>query len=291
MHVLKSRKAWCSFLLPGLLAYILTVFFPILQSIYYSLINWNGVSDPSFVGLKNYQDMFKDSIFWKSFFNNLEYIALVVAIQMLLGLFIAVMLTAMKRGTNLIRTLYYIPAIITTVGIAQLLRFMFSMEPLGLVNALLMAIGLGDITQSWLSNPNTSLAFLSFGEGWRFVGMYIIIFYSGLQSIDSEVIEAAKIDGAGSWKCLIYVRLPLLVPIIQLALILSLTTALKGFDIPYLINGPSYSTELVTTYMYKKAFVATRFGYGSAIACFVVMEAFIAVGAIKLIFRRRRGME
>lgn len=291
MHVLKNKKIWCSFLLPGLLAYLLTVFFPILQSIYYSLVDWNGVTDPVFVGFKNYKDMFKDSIFWKSFCNNLEYILFVVTIQMLLGLLIAIMLTTINKGTNLIRTLYYIPAIITTVGVAQLLRFMFSLEPLGLVNAFLMAVGLGDVTQSWLSNPNTALACLSFGEGWRFVGMYIVIFFAGLQSIDPEVIEASKIDGAGNWKSLLYVRLPLLMPIIQLALILSLTTALKGFDIPYLINGPAYSTELVTTYMYKKAFISTRFGYGSAIACFVVIEAFVAVGAVKLIFRKRRGME
>lgn len=289
MGILKDKKAYMMFLLPGLLFYVLSVFYPIEESLRLSFMSWNGIGNTKFVGLQNYANMLTDKIFWASFFNNIIYVVIVVLMQLLIGLLVAVLLTYLTRGVNIFRTLYYIPCIITTVAVSQLFRSIYSNEPVGLLNLFFNAVGLENLSLSWLANLKTVLVAVSAPEGWRFIGLYMVIFYSALISIDPELSEAAIVDGASKWVLLWKIKIPMIRPVWELALIMCITGALRGFDIPYLLTngGPGNASELLSTYMYKKAFSSMQYGYGSSIAVFIVIESLLVVWVIKYVFAKR----
>ena len=293
MGVIRSRKAFLAFLLPGLLFYIFAVFYPIEESIRLSFMEWGGIGEKTFVGLNNYIQMFHDKVFYTAFLNNLIYLVIVVAMQLGIGLLFAVMLTYMTKHVTLIKTLYYVPCIVTTVAIGQLFRSMYSTEPMGLINQFLQAIGLENLVTSSLANVSTALAAVSIPEGWRFTGMYMVIFYAALVSLDPSVYEAAKVDGATEFQIFFRIKLPLIKDIILLTLTMCLTGALRGFDIPYLLTngGPGNASELMSTYMYKKAFSSNQYGYGSALAVFIIVESILVVFILRKIFMTEEEKE
>ena len=286
--IIKNKVAYLVFLLPALVFYLFAVFYPIVDSIRLSFVSWQGIGPQNYVGFSNYLRLFKDPVMWESFFNNLIYVVIVVAMQLLIGLLFAVLLTYMQKNVTIVKTLYYIPCIITTVAVGQMFRSMYATQPEGLFNIMLSAIGLGDLVRSWLADVDTVLVAVSLPEGWRFTGMYMVIYYAALISIDSEVSEAAIIDGASKWTTLWKIKIPMIKPVIILSLTMCITGALRGFDIPYLLTngGPGNASELMSTYMYKQAFSSLQFGYGSAIAVFIIVESIIAVFVLKIFERR-----
>lgn len=256
-------------------------------------MKWNGIGDRAFVGLKNYVDMFHDKVFYTAFINNLIYLVIVVTMQLTIGLFFAILLTYMTKHVTLVKTLYYVPCIITTVAITQLFRSIYSTEPMGLLNQLFQAIGMDGMVTSWIANVKTVLTAVSVPEGWRFTGMYMVIFYAALVSLDSSVYEAAKMDGASELQILLRIKLPLIKDIILLTLTMCLTGALRGFDIPFLLTsgGPGNASELMSTYMYKKAFSSNQYGYGSALAVFIIIESILVVFTLRKIFTSKEEKE
>ncbi len=288
--ILRDKKAYLVFLVPGIAFYLFAVFYPIIDSVRLSFVEWGGIGPEEFVGLDNYIDMFTDHVFYESFFNNIIYLVIVVAMQLLIGLLFAVLLTYMNKNVSLVKTLYYVPCIITTVAVGQMFRSMYATEPMGLFNIVLNAVGLEGLVRSWLADVNTVLAAVSIPEGWRFTGMYMVIYYAALISIDPEVSEAAEIDGANAWQTLWKVKIPMIKPVIVLSLTMCITGALRGFDIPYLLTngGPGNASELMSTYMYKQAFASNKFGYGSAIAVFIIIESILAVVVLRLISGRKK---
>lgn len=286
--IIKNKVAYLVFLLPALVFYLFAVFYPIVDSIRLSFVSWQGIGPQNYVGFSNYLRLFKDPVMWESFFNNLIYVVIVVAMQLLIGLLFAVLLTYMQKNVTIVKTLYYIPCIITTVAVGQMFRSMYATQPEGLFNIMLSAIGLGDLVRSWLADVDTVLVAVSLPEGWRFTGMYMVIYYAALISIDSEVSEAAIIDGASKWTTLWKIKIPMIKPVIILTLTMCITGTLRGFDIPYLLTngGPGNASELMSTYMYKQAFSSLQFGYGSAIAVFIIVESIIAVFILKIFERR-----
>ena len=283
MGVIKSKRWFLAFLLPGLLFYILAVFYPIEESLRLSFMDWGGIGEKTFVGFQNYLDMFHDKVFYESFFNNLIYLVIVVVMQLGIGLLFAILLTYMTKRVTFVKTLYYVPCIITTVAIAQLFRSMYATEPMGLLNQFLQAVGLDQFVTSWLANIHTALGAVSFPEGWRFTGMYMVIFYAALVSLE--------VDGASELQILFRIKLPLIKDIFLLTLTMCLTGALRGFDIPFLLTngGPGNTTELLSTYMYKKAFSSNQYGYGSTVAVFIIIESILVVFILRKIFSEKEA--
>jgi raffinose/stachyose/melibiose transport system permease protein len=156
-----------------------------------------------------------------------------------------------------------------------------------MVNTALSALGLGSLRMPWLSELGTALTAVSIPEGWRFMGLYMVILYAALLAVPKEVEEAARMDGASEWQVFRHVRFPLIRPVWITTTIMATTYGLRGFDIPYLLTngGPGQATELLTTYMYKMGFRSLDFGYASAIAVFIVIECVIAVLLIVRLFR------
>lgn len=288
----RSRLSVIVFLLPPVLLFGGGVLLPIFQSLFLSFFRWDGITEMQFVGIDNYIKMFGgDPTFWKAFVNQLIYLVICVAIQMGAGLAIACLLLTITRGRETLKVFYLMPAVISTTAIALLFQRIYSYDPTGLVNSLLELVGLDGLARPWLSDVHTVLAAVSVPEGWRFLGLYTIILYAALLSVPKELEEAAALDGANPWQVFIKIRFPHIRPVWVTTMVMVVTYGLRGFDIPYLLTngGPGQASELVTTYMYKTAFVSTNYGYASAISVFIVIECLVAVGLIFMLARRRES--
>lgn len=286
----RSKTSVLVFLVPPLLLYGIAVLLPILQSLFLSFFSWDGITAMKFVGMANYVEMLTgDDVFWTSFFNSLGYVAICLVLQLGGALIVASLLLGIRRGREVVKTLYLLPAVISTVAIALLFQRIYSLEPVGLLNRALEAIGLGAYQQAWLSNVDTVLAAVSVPEGWRFTGLYMLIIYAALLAVPKELEEAARLDGANWWQVFSKIRFPYIRPVWVTTTIMATTYALRGFDIPYLLTngGPGQSSELLTTYVYKTAFAHTEYGYASAMAVFIVVECLVAVGLILVLLRRK----
>lgn len=277
MKILRDKKAIAVFLLPAFIVYSVIVMVPILVSIYYSCLDWNGIGKKTFVGFNNYIKLFGDSVFRQAFGNNIIYIVIVMVLQLGFGFIIAVLLTYLKKGRGFIQTVYYIPSVITVIAISQLFTGFYSYEPLGLFNIFRKMLGMEPV--AFLSEYKTVLWAVASVEGWQYIGIYMIIFYSALVSVSPDILEAARIDGATELQILVKIRIPAIANVIMLSCILSLVGALRGFAAPMNMTkgGPNHRSEILATYMYKKAFTSRDYGYGSAIAVIIVVLSIIGV--------------
>ena len=286
----RSTLSVLVFLVPPLLLYGIAVLLPIVQSLVLSFFRWDGITDMAFVGIDNYVKMLtRDDVFWTAFGNAVGYLAICLVLQLGGALVVASLLTALPKARELVKTIYLLPAVISTVAIAILFQRIYSLEPVGLLNQALAWVGLEGLQTAWLSNVQTVLAAVSIPEGWRFTGLYMLIIYAALIAVSRELEEAARLDGASWWQVFWRIRFPYIRPVWITTTIMATTFALRGFDIPYLLTGggPGQASELLTTYMYKTAFVHTDYGYASAISVFIVIECLVAVGIILLLLRRK----
>lgn len=287
----RSRTAVLVFLLPPLVVYVLAVLFPILQSLFLSFFRWDGITPMRFVGIDNYARMLVgDDVFWRAAGHSLVYLAVSLFFQLGVALALANLLTYVGRGRETVKTLFLLPAIVSTVAISLMFQRIYSYEPLGLINGLLHLLGLEELARPWLSDVNTVLVAVSIPEGWRFTGLYMLILYAAIIAVPAELEEAARLDGASSWRVFWNVRFPFIKPVWITTMIMATTYSLRGFDIPYLLTngGPGQASELLTTYMYRTAFTSTDFGYASTISVFIVLQCIVAVGLI-LLLRSREG--
>ena len=287
----RVRNAWVitAFLAPALIVYAMFVLYPIVQSVSYSLYQWSGIAPGfTFVGLGNYQEIFRTPIFWKALGNNLILVVASLAIQLPLALAIALLLSTKLRGLRFFRTIYLFPLLMSTVAIALLWTFIYN-PSLGLLNALLDAFKLHGLQRGWLGDEATALWSVIGVISWHFVPFYMVLFLAGLTNIPHELYEAARLDGAGSWGVFQHVTLPLMRGVIRTAAILSLIGSLKYFDLIWVMTGggPNGATELMATYMYKQAFDQYRMGYASAVAVVLFLIAFLISGAVLTVDQRR----
>lgn len=278
------------FLALPLLTYTAVVFVPVIASLYYSLTNWNGISEITFAGLANYVKMLKDPNLGEVLRNTFLYSFTATIFQVGGGMFLAVLVTQIKKGGNLLRVLFFTPVVISSMAMAQTFKKLLSINPDGVVNALLKALGLAQFRMPFLADIHITLYVLAIIESLRFAGLYMVVFYTALVSIDKEVVEAAAIDGASGRQTLFHIKFPLIRGVIINCVVLAIVGTLKAFDGPYIMTngGPGYSTELLSIYMYKRAFNMMDYGYSSALA---VLMAIICVLAYRILDRWSREKE
>ena len=277
------------FLALPLIVYLAVVLIPIFSSIYYSVMDWNGITEMKFVGIRNYAKMFKDPNLPTCLFNSLKYAAVGTIFQVGGGLVLAILVQQIRKGQNITRVILFTPVVISGMAMSQTFKKLLAISPDGVVNAFLGAVGLSHLKTAFLADMDLTLWVVAIAEAYRFWGLYMVVFHSAFTSIDSEVIEAASIDGAGYWKTLLYVRLPLIRPVIINCIVLAVIGTLKAFEGPFVLTngGPGYASELMATYMYKTAFNNMEYGYGSALSLIIVVECIAIFGLINVLTKRK----
>ncbi len=288
--LLRDKKAILFFVLPAFCVYLFAVLVPIAWSVYYSLFSGVPGVNFKFVGLSNYLKMWSDRYFLGSLAMNLKYVAVVVAGQVGFGLLLSLLfMFGIRKYKTIVRTLVFFPVVLPVMAVGQLFSKMFEITPQnGLVNSLLEFAGLPGLVQPWLGQPGTALAVLCLMDVWTAMGFYAIIFYAALMNIPNELIEAAYIDGANGVKMVRRIILPLLKPITITCLVFSFTGTLKVFESPLALTrgGPGTATQSLSMYMYDSSFLFSQYGYGSAIAVFILLECLFVSGALNALFTR-----
>lgn len=286
--VLSDKKAIIFFLFPALIFFVLIVFLPIFISAYYSTLDWDGLSKPVFVGLANYIELFTKTTggFVLSIKNSLLFVLVSVFIQLPISLFLALVLANGVKGEKFFLNVYFIPVIISTVVIGQLWMKIYNPD-YGLLNSFLKSIGLGSMAKSWLADPNTALGSSFVPTLWQYVGYHMLLMYAAIKSIPTDIYEAAKLDGASGIKMAFKITIPLIKPMLKVCVTFSVIGALKIFDLVYVLTngGPNHASEVPSTLLVNNIFVRSMYGYGSAIAIFIIIECLIFTGVIQKFFK------
>lgn len=261
-----TRKAAAIFLAPVIILLIVFIFYPILDTFNTSLYKWNGISSSkSFIGLGNWSTLIKDSSFWIAFRNNIEIMILSIVVQIPIGLALATFLDFGGKKMNLFKVLWFIPLLMSSVAIGFLFSYALATNG-GIISTIAKVFGGGNI--DLLGNSQTALLTVIGVICWQFTPFYMVYFMAAFTNVPYDVFEAARIDGATRGQYFWKIALPLLVPSMKSAAILSMVGSLKYFDLIYVMTGggPGTSTELMATYMYKQSFKTFNMGYGSAVA-------------------------
>ena len=260
-----ETKAGLAFTSPFIIGFLLFMIVPMMISLYYSLCDYNILSAPVFVGLKNYIKMFSDEVFFKTIGVTFFYALISVPLRLAFALLVAMLLLNSSRLTAFYRAAYYLPSIIGgSVAVSILWKRMFAID--GVINKVLAVFGMKDPV-SWLGDKNTAIWTLILLAVWQF-GSSMLIFLSSLKQIPSSLYEAASIDGAGKFRQFFKVTLPLLTPTIFFNLVMQMINGFLAFTQCYIITQgkPMNSTLFYTVYMYQQSFEYYNTGYGAALA-------------------------
>jgi multiple sugar transport system permease protein len=266
------------FLLPGVLFFVLYVIIPIGQSFNISLYKWDGLGEAEWVGLRNYERLMQDRAFEVSLWNNFKWLALYL-LAIPAGLFIALFLNQTVAGIRIYKSLFFFPFVISQVVVGLVFSW-FYLPREGLLNAVLGAVGMEPINV--LGDPTLATYGIIAAGLWPQTAYCMILYLTGLNSVDPEQVEAGRLDGAKGWRMLWHVILPQLRPATFIAFVVTIIGALRSFDLISIMTngGPFGSTRVLSFYMFEKALseYGFRMGYGSAIAVvlFLIMLVFIA---------------
>lgn len=271
------------FLAPALILFLSLSIYPTYYSLKLSFFEWDGLSPQmKFIGFSNYFKMFSDPILKIAVFNTIYFVVFTVVFQSSLALFLAVVVESVpyRALRTFFRTSYFFPAIISTVVVALIWGWMYH-PYFGALNNLLKNIGILSRGERdvilWLQQDKTLLPSIFGANLWQWTGFNMIIFAAGLQSIPEELFESAKIDGANVWQQFIYITLPSLRLVIAIVIITTMINGLKVFDLFYVLTdgGPAHKSEVIGTWLYRKAFKHDEMGYGAAIGYSLALVSFI----------------
>ncbi|MGP1523359.1 MAG: carbohydrate ABC transporter permease [Treponema sp.] len=280
MKKIKTMLTPWLFLALPLFMYFVWVILPVFQSLLFSLTYRESIlTQAKFVGLANFVRLFQDPQFYLALKNNSVWLTCFVLIPIPLGLAVAVLFNTDCRGTNVYKTVFYIPMTLSFTVIGTIWAWIYLPE-YGILNVFLRSIGLGSLTRQWLGDKRYMTGALVAVGVWRQIPYIMILYLAGLKNVPSELIEAALIDGANFRQRFIKVILPLLAPATVMAVTISIIDSLRSFDAIYVLTSTkARAAEVLSTYMYTSAFNYQDYGYGSAIAViqFTITLTFILI--------------
>lgn len=280
------------YILPAFAIYALFVLAPIVQTLRYSFTDWDGFSTPTFTGLKNYSTLWTDEIFQIAIRNNLLLIVFYTVIPIALALLLTALLTRRPvKGMNIYRAGLFLPQVMSTVVVGVVWKWIYN-PTTGPLNVVLRGAGLGDLAKPWLGNFQTALPAVGFIGSWVSYGFAMVLFIAGVQRIDEDLYDAAKLDGASAWQQFLAVTLPSLRNEITIALVTLLIAALRTFDLIFVTTrgGPANRTMVVSLEIYQNAFSIGRVGYAAALAV-VLTAVILIVSWLVLTLRLRTAAE
>lgn len=299
----RTNARWCYlFVLPSLVLAALFTFWPMVASWYYSTLDWSGFGTTGdFIGLANFRELLADEHFWNAFGNSFLFMTVTVPIRLTLALLVAIILNDVRlRLAPIFRTLFFLPVVTTTAIVGILMTFLLSPRD-GAVNQILMSFGLVDAPVGFLTDPNTALWSVMGVSIWKAFGISMIYWLAALQSIPSELYEAARVDCASRWRSHLHITLPLMKPFAIIIVLITAANTLRIFDLVQTMTqgGPYFATEVIEVFIYRTAFSVTgggipRLGLASAAGVlFGVTVMVIALGqgwAARRVARLRRDL-
>lgn len=269
---------------PYLIHLLLFVLFPVVFSIVLVFHKWNIISPMEYVGLDNFSRLFSDRLFWKSLLNTFVFILFHIPLQIIVALTLAYFLNKKIIMRSFFRAAFFMPVVISGVVITILWQQLYSLDT-GIINRALISIGLGRV--EWLSNPKIAMISIAIMATWKNVGLYVILFLVGLQTVPKSYYEAAEIEGASSWQQFRFITVPAINPTIFMVVILSTIGGFSLFIEPYIMTGggPLNSTLSAMLYIYKQAFGYYHMGYSAT------LSIFFAIIIMSVVVIQRRFIE
>lgn len=283
--MLGNKKAVALFALPALLVFTIFVFYPILQTVFRSFYEWDGINQAVFNGIENYKELFQDDLFYESLKNGVIFAGILMVFQV--GgatLLTFAMMNRKVKGKRFFRTAFFIPVVLSVTVVCQLWSAIYNPE-FGLINHLFEILGIG-YRQDWLSDMTLAIYAVTFVNVWQYTGYQFAIIYAGAKAIPEDYLEAARIDGASEWKINTRIILPLLKDTYRMCFVFAITGGLNAFAHMNLLTkgGPGTSTYTLTYMTFRNAFTVGEFGYGCTSAIILVLQCLIATVIVNKIF-------
>jgi ABC-type sugar transport system permease subunit len=254
------------------------VLFPIVFSLILMFHRWNIISPMEFIGFQNFTKLIQDRLFFISIFNTLIFLVIHIPLQIVVALFLAEMLNQKIRMRSFLRASYFLPVVISGVVVTIVWSQLYGLDT-GLLNRILVKIGLPKV--GWITDPTIAMPSIAIMATWKNVGLYVVLFLVGLQSVPPHYYEAADIDGATHWQKFRYITIPAINPTIFMVVILSTIGGFSLFIEPYIMTGggPLNSTVSAVLYIYKQAFTYYHMGYAAALGFFfaAIIMIFVVV--------------
>lgn len=272
------------FTTPALALFLLFVVWPIVRAVQFSAYRWKGYGPlVDFVGLKNYVTVLQNDVFTDALVHNLIIVVLSIAVQLPLGLGIALLLNRKIKGQGVLRTIIFVPYVLAEV-IAGVVWFQLLQPQYGVIDTLTEKVGLSGPVQGWLGTPDLALFTVLVVLTWKYLGLAVLLFLAGLQGVPTELAEAAQIDGATWWQTQRRVTIPLLGPTIRMWAFLSMIGSLQLFDMVWILTGggPANATTTMATFLVTEG--TKRSNYGIASAASVVL--FVVALVLALLYQR-----
>lgn len=266
------HKRWLPYLLvsPYLLHLLLFVGFPVIFSVVLTFHHWNIIAPMQFAGLANYYHLLHDRLFWKALANTFSFLLIHIPLQVAVALALAFFLNQRLVLRGFFRAVFFLPVVISGVVVTMLWQQLFGLET-GLLNQLLVALGAARV--EWLSDPSIAMRSIAVMATWKNVGLYVVLFLVGLQTVPQSQYEAASIDGASEWQQFWHITLPAINPTLFMVVVLSTIGGFSLFIEPYIMTdgGPLNSTLSAMLYIYRQAFEYYHMGYSATLGLFFAL--------------------
>ncbi len=249
------------FILPAFIIHACIVTGPALSTLVMSLFDWNGMGNARFIGLENFKEIFHDPIVKLSVIHNIQWLLIFITVPLILGFIVAILVSQMRRTQMFFRTIYFIPYVISAAVAGKI--WTAYMNPYYGVNSVLDKLGFDKIADMlWLGDPDIALFSVAFVDNWHWWGFIMVLFLGALQQVDPTLYEAARVDGANRFQELLHVSIPGIRQTIAFVLIMTIMWSFLTFDYVYIMTngGPANATEIMSTYIYKNAFVKATAG-------------------------------
>jgi multiple sugar transport system permease protein len=285
----KRNKGYLPYLMvsPYLLHLLVFSAFPVVFSIILTFFNWNIISPMEWNGLGNWKHVISDRLFWKSIFNTLKFLSVHIPLQIIIALALAEVLNQKIRLRSFFRAAFFMPVVISGVVVTIMWQQLLGYEN-GIINHLLVSIGLGKV--GWLTDPDVAIISIALMATWKNVGLYVILFLVGLQTVPKQYYEAADLEGASHWQKFTRITIPMINPTIFMVMVLSTLGGFSLFIEPYIMTGggPMNSTLSAVLYIYKEAFEYYHMGYSATLGLFFALMIVLVVIIQKRFIEKER---
>lgn len=287
-HARAQRRLFWPFLIPSLVLFAGVFLGPIVLNVLYSFGDVGSSGQPQIKGLSHYGDAFGDHVFWSSLEHTLIYAGESTVILFVPAVFLAWCLAQVRRWRRFFRVMVFAPVVVSILVASLVWKFLLN-PTWGLVDALLRAVGLSSLAIPWLGDTRTAMLAVVVAAVWQSLGLWVVLISAGLERIDPDLYEAARVDGANRWAEFWRISLPQLYPVLRALILLWVVQAVQVFAFVYVMTpsgGPAGVTAVVSTYIYDEAFTSQDYGYAACLATIVLVLTGVLGVVVAAVLRR-----